>query len=104
MKFSKCAMILGFGTFLAFSSNVTAQQNITKEEQISGIVESTSATVRCDEGTVVTGGYESTASDVIVDTQGAVDCDSGCRAWQVNAHRETQDPFDLQVWVECTTQ
>lgn len=79
-----------------------AQQTVTKEEQINGVVESTSATVRCDSGTVVSGGYEASASDVILDSQGPVDCEAGCMAWQVTAHRETQDPFNLRVWVECT--
>ena len=82
---------------------VFAQQTTTKEEQVSGIVESTSATVRCDEGTTaVTGGNEPSAPDVIVDSQGPVDCEEGCMAWQVTAHRETQDPFDLRIWVECS--
>lgn len=82
--------------------DATAQQNTTKEEQINGIVESTSATVRCDAGNVVTGGYEASSSDIIVDSQEPVDCENGCKAWQVTAHRETQDPFNLRVWVECS--
>lgn len=79
-----------------------AQQTTTKEEQVNGIVESTSATVRCEEGNVVTGAYEASASDVIVDQQGPVDCESGCKAWQVTAHRDTPDPFNLRIWVECS--
>ena len=84
------------------ATNAFAQQTTTKEEQINGIVESTSATVRCETGNVAQGGYEASAADVIVDSQGPVDCDSGCKAWQVSAHRETQDPFNLHIWVECS--
>lgn len=32
-----------------------------------------------------------------------VDCESGCKAWQVTAHRDTPDPFNLQIWVKCTS-
>lgn len=74
--------------------------------EITGIVQSTDMTVRCndDQGYVQTGGYTASASDVQLDQQGPIDCDNQqqCKGWEVRVHRNSQDPFDLQVWASCS--
>ena len=84
---------------LALAANV--------QEEITGVVQSAAMTVRCnDDGTYVqTGGFTASSSDVKLDQQGPVDCDvqSNCKGWEVRVHRDTQEPFNLQVWASCTT-
>jgi hypothetical protein len=62
-----------------------------------------SVAARCVEGFVVNGTHRASASDVRIVAAEQRDCDGGrCRAYQVTAARDSQEPFDLEVSVSCS--
>lgn len=68
-----------------------------------GVTKSVSASARCASGYVVSGRHRASAVDVAVVAEKQLDCDArGCRAYQVDVKRESEEPFDLDVSVVCT--
>lgn len=68
-----------------------------------GAVGSVSVAARCIEGYVVNGRYSTSAADVKIVAAGRRDCEGGrCRAYQVTAARDGDEPFDLEVSVTCS--
>ena len=69
-----------------------------------GVTGSVSATARCADGYVNLGQHRASAADVVIVRTLRLDCDArGCRAFQVDARRESNEPFDLEVSVVCSS-
>jgi hypothetical protein len=64
---------------------------------------SVSVAARCVEGFVVNGTHRASAADVRIVATERRDCDAGrCRAYQVTAAGDSQEPFDLEVSITCS--
>jgi hypothetical protein len=61
------------------------------------------AAARCPSGYIVNSRYSTSSTDVRIVAERRFDCDArGCRAFQVNADRSSNEPYELDVSVTCT--
>lgn len=60
------------------------------------------ATANCLEGYVKDASIEKSAADVVIAAERGVVCAAGgCQGWQVEAKRESETPFDIEIRLQC---
>lgn len=80
-----------------------AHQRAGRSATARGAVGSVAVAARCVEGYVVNSSHRASAPDAKVVAAERAECDGGrCRAYQVTAARDGNQPFDLEVSVTCS--
>jgi hypothetical protein len=91
-----------FGEFLAARESAYQQRKRAEATTVNDAVGSVSAVARCAEGYVSSHRIMRSADDVVIASERRTDCDeTGCKAVQADARRESPAPFSLSVSVSC---